>query len=212
MAEPAEASTPLTRPEQRALLGLARRTLEEVVRHGRLPEVDAAEFSARLQQRSGCFVTLEIAGQLRGCIGHIIPREPLFEAVRENARNAALRDTRFSPVTVEELSRIEVEVSVLTVPQPLDYDSPSDLLKQLRPHRDGVVLTNGLHRATFLPQVWEKLPQPVGFLEQLSRKAGLPADGWRESGTSVSTYEVEAFTESDLGLHAAGGTMPTSAP
>ncbi len=184
--------------DKRVLLELARRTLEEVVRHGREPVVEATDVSERLRQPSGAFVTLEKHGQLRGCIGHIQPREPLYRAVIDNAHSAALRDTRFSPVTPEELSSIEVEVSVLTVPQPLEFSSPEDLLNQLTPHQDGLVLTVGFRRSTFLPQVWEKLPDKVQFLEHLSTKAGLPPSGWRDPQAVVTTYRVLAFQESEL--------------
>jgi AmmeMemoRadiSam system protein A len=214
VGEPGAAPAPVTSEDQRALVRLARQTIEEVVRHGRLPEVDAGQFSERLRERSGCFVTLEIDHRLRGCIGHIIPREPLYEAVLHNARNAATQDTRFDPVSVEELSQIEVEVSVLTVPQPLSFDSPEDLLAKLRPRHDGVVLSMGLRRATFLPQVWDKLPQPETFLQHLSNKAGLGPDGWRSPNANVSIYHVEAFTESELGMSApgAGEASPEAEP
>jgi uncharacterized protein len=195
----AASESTLAPDDQRALVRLARQTLEEVVRHQRLPEVDAASFSSRLRQPSGCFVTLEIQGQLRGCIGHILPQEALYQAVMDNANSAALRDTRFSPVTPEELPRIEVEVSVLTVPQPLSFNSPADLLAKLVPNRDGVVLSIGFRRATFLPQVWEKLPDPERFLQQLSMKAGLDADDWRRPETSVQIYHVQAFKEHEVG-------------
>jgi AmmeMemoRadiSam system protein A len=184
--------------DKRYLLGLARKTLEEVVRHGREPVVEAPDVSERLRQPSGAFVTLEKNGQLRGCIGHIQPREPLYRAVIDNAHSAAMRDTRFSPVTPEELASIEVEVSVLTVPQPLEFSSPEDLLNQLTPHQDGLVLTVGFRRSTFLPQVWEKLPDKVKFLQHLSTKAGLPPNGWRDPQAVVTTYRVIAFKESEL--------------
>jgi len=189
----------LSSDEQRTLVRLARQSLEEVVRRDRLPEVDTASLSPRLREPSGCFVTLEIQGQLRGCIGHITPQEPLYQAVMDNARSAALHDTRFSPVTPEELSRIDVEVSVLTVPQPLAFSSPEDLLAKLVPNRDGVVLAAGFRRATFLPQVWEKLPDKVRFLQQLSLKAGLDADGWRGPDVSVQIYHVQAIKEHEVG-------------
>ena len=173
--------------------------------------MDAGQLSERLRRQSGCFVTLEIDDRLRGCIGHIIPREPLYEAVVHNARNAATRDMRFSPVTPEELDRIEVEVSVLTVPEPLAFDSPEQLLSSLEPHRDGLVLSVGLRRATFLPQVWEKLPDKRTFLQHLSTKAGLGPDGWRSPEATVSVYHVEAFTESELGLSPRGAGEPSPA-
>jgi len=198
--------------DKRYLLELARRTLEEVVRHGREPDVEVADVSQRLRQPSGAFVTLEKHGQLRGCIGHIQPREPLYRAVIDNAHNAALRDTRFSPVTADELSSIEVEVSVLTVPQRLEFSSPEDLLEKLTPHQDGVVLTVGFRRSTFLPQVWEKLPDKTQFLQHLSTKAGLPPSGWRDPQAVVTTYRVIAFEESELARPGHGEGEPLNQP
>jgi AmmeMemoRadiSam system protein A len=185
--------------DRRALVKLARSSLESVVREGRVPELPTG-LPSNLLVKKGCFVTLTKGGELRGCIGHIFPEEPLARAVIHNARSAALHDTRFSPVTPEELGQIEVEVSVLSVPAPLEFASPADLLNRLRPHQDGVVLTVGGRRATFLPQVWEQLPTPETFLDHLAAKAGLRPGAWREPGTAIMIYHVEAFHESDIGL------------
>jgi len=185
--------------ERRALLSLARRALEQVVSEGTLPDVPA-DFPAKLRQPRGCFVTLEKNHELRGCIGHIFPKEALAQAVVDNARNAALRDTRFAAVTPAELGAIEIEISVLTTPVPLAHDGPAELLARLRPNVDGVVLEIGGHRSTFLPQVWEKLPDKVAFLDHLSAKGGSEPSAWRGAGVSVQTYQAEAFTESELGL------------
>jgi len=137
-------------------------------------------------------------GQLRGCIGHIFPQEELYRAVMDNARNAALRDPRFTPVQPDELDKIEIEVSVLTVPEPLAFSSPDDLLNKLRPHRDGVVLQIGGRGATYLPQVWEQIPDKVHFMDSLAEKAGLAPDAWRGRDTKVLIYHVEAFKESEM--------------
>ena len=196
---PTQPQTQLTLEEQRMLIRLARQTVEESVRTGRVPTVDPASLPPRLREPSGCFVTLEKQGQLRGCIGDIFPRAPLYESVLDNARNAALRDTRFDPVAPGELEQIEIEVSVLTVPMQLEFASPQDLLQKLVPGRDGVVLTIGFRRATFLPQVWEKPPQKELFLEELSRKAGADGDAWRGSDVRVQIYHVQAFQEHEVG-------------
>jgi AmmeMemoRadiSam system protein A len=181
--------------ERDLLLKLARRTLEESVRENRLPQVTATEFPPLLQETRACFVTLTKADTLRGCIGHIYPMEPLYEAVMHNARNAALRDPRFSPVTADELDEIRIELSVLTAPTPLEFGSPEELLAGLEPRRDGVVLNIDGSRATYLPQVWEQLPEKIAFLDSLARKAGAGAADWRKPGVTVSTYRVEAFHE-----------------
>jgi AmmeMemoRadiSam system protein A len=142
-------------------------------------------------------VTLTENGELRGCIGHILPQEALYQAVVDNARNAATRDPRFQPVRANELNKIKIEISVLTEPQALNFNSPVDLLNKLEPGEDGVVLRIGPSGATFLPQVWEQLPDKVEFLNHLAQKAGCAPDDWRGSNVSVSIYHVEAFAESE---------------
>lgn len=183
--------------ERRQLLALARQALGEAVKTGRRPVVDAAPFSTELRRNQGCFVTLTIKGELRGCIGHILPQEPLWQGVLDNAQNAALRDPRFAPVTAGDLAAIRIEVSVLSEPQPLAFTSPEDLLSKLRPQRDGVVLQVQGRSSTFLPQVWEQLPDKVEFLEHLSQKAGCPRNAWRQAGTQVMIYHAEAFKEDE---------------
>jgi len=116
--------------------------------------------------------------------------------VVDNARSAATRDPRFQPVRPDEVNKIKIEISVLTVPQPLTFSSPADLLDKLEPGEDGVVLRIGPATATFLPQVWEQLPDKVQFLNNLSEKAGCAPNDWRGANVSVSIYHVEAFDES----------------
>ena len=186
-----------SKEDRRFLLDLARRTVKEVVTKGVPPAVDLKSLPAKFAEVKGCFVTLTENGGLRGCIGNIMPQYPLGQAVVENARSAAMRDFRFQPVRPDELDKLEIEVSVLTVPQPLAFNSPDDLLAQLRPHRDGVVLQVNGHGATYLPQVWEQIPDKIMFLNTLSEKAGCAADAWRSPGTAVSIYHVEAFKESE---------------
>ncbi len=159
--------------------------------------MDAKGFPAKFAEVKGCFVTLTENGALRGCIGHILPQLPLYRAVIENAQSAATRDYHFQPVKPGELDKLEIEVSVLTAPQPLTFSSPDDLLAKLRPHRDGVVLQVNGRGATYLPQVWEQIPDKVMFLNTLSEKAGCPPDAWRQPGTVVNIYHVEAFKESE---------------
>lgn len=185
--------------ERRTLLLLARRAVVQAARHADAPDVPDS-ISAHLRQKKGAFVTLTQNGQLRGCIGDIFPEDPLVEAVINNARNAALRDPRFSPVMPDELGSIEIEVSVLSVPKPLPFSSPENLLGRLRPRVHGVVLHVDGSRATFLPQVWEQLPNAVDFLNHLSAKAGRTPSAWRGSGTEVETYTAEAFEESEFGF------------
>lgn len=192
-----QSTATLTSEEGHLLTKLARKALEEAVRFRRRLPVDVKNFPPALQEPRGCFVTLTEHGDLRGCIGHIFPQEPLCLAVVDNAWSAALEDPRFPPVAPHELVNIKIEVSVLTVPRPLEFSSPDDLLAKLRPHRDGVVLKIGRAMATFLPQVWEQLPEKETFLAHLSRKAGCAADAWRGSNVSVLIYEVQAFHEAE---------------
>jgi AmmeMemoRadiSam system protein A len=138
-------------------------------------------------------VTLTKGGNLRGCIGNIEPVKPLFQGVIDNARSAALSDPRFPPVTPDELKDIVVEVSVLTEPTPLSFSSPQDLLEKLVPERDGIILEKGMARSTFLPQVWEQLPDKVEFLEHLAMKGGMQRDGWKTA--TVKRYFAIHFSE-----------------
>ena len=181
--------------ERQELLQLARMALIQRVTRGSVLE-PSEELLERFSEPRGCFVTLEKNHQLRGCMGHIFPVEPLARGVVHNAGSAAVRDSRFSPVSAAELDEIEVEVSILSVPKPLDFDGAADLLRQLRPHVDGVVLELGARRSTFLPQVWEKLPDAERFLDRLSEKAGGASGDWRLGTASVLIYQVEAFNES----------------
>jgi hypothetical protein len=199
LAAPKSAPAPdaCSTEEKRFLLTLARKTIQEAVATGRLATVDEATVPRRLTEKRGCFVTLTKKGQLRGCIGHIVPQEPLYLAVMQNAVHASLRDPRFPPVTAGELNELDLEISILTEPQPLVFSSPEDLLQKLRPRQDGVVLNVNGRTSTFLPQVWEQLPDKLEFLDHLAMKAGgIPAD-WRKPGANVSVYQVVAFKESD---------------
>jgi len=189
---PAPATTGILTDEVKGyLLRLARRSLEASVRSSELPS--PRDFPLPSGEQSGCFVTLTIHGELRGCIGYIEPIIPLYRAVMENARNAALADPRFPQVSPDELPSITIEVSVLSQPVGIGYRDPADLLSKIVPKVDGIILQGGPHQATFLPQVWEQLPDPVQFLEHLSLKAGMERDGWKSS--TVKRYRVEHFRE-----------------
>ena len=147
-----------------------------------------------LQEPAACFVTLTQAGQLRGCIGSLEARRPLLADVQANAVAAALHDPRFSPLSASELDATQVEVSVLSTMQALRFTSEPDALAQLRPHVDGIVLACGGRRGTFLPQVWEQLPDRAIFLAHLKRKAGLPIDFWSDD-IRLYRYTVSKWSE-----------------
>lgn len=155
-----------------------------------------AEDAAWLQELGACFVTLIQQGQLRGCIGTLEAYRPLLLDVKANAVNAALRDPRFRPLTAAELPVTEIEVSVLSPMQAIQFDSEVHALAQLRPGIDGVVLEFDRHRSTFLPQVWEQLPTAHEFIALLKQKAGLPVDFWAE-GVRLSRYTVSKWKESE---------------
>jgi AmmeMemoRadiSam system protein A len=188
-------SDPLSPDERAQLLRLARQALEEAVLHGQLSRLDCQDLPLRLQQKGVAFVTLTIGGRLRGCIGGLEAQLPLAEDVRRHALSAALDDFRFPPVQPEELPEIVIEISRLSRPQPLDYQCPEDLLDCLRPGVDGVVLVDGERRATFLPQVWQKVPGSAQFLGLLCQKMGSPPDTWQRKKLSVFIYQVEDFKE-----------------
>jgi len=149
-----------------------------------------------LDNPGATFVTLTRQGELRGCIGTLIAERPLREDVASNARAAAFRDPRFAPVTQREFAELNVEVSLLSPLEPVACESESHLLSLLRPGVDGVLLEHGWQRSTFLPQVWEQLPEPKMFLAHLKRKAGLPADFWAHD-LKVSRYIVTKWRESE---------------
>jgi AmmeMemoRadiSam system protein A len=172
------------------LLALAR----AAIAHSLGLKAATLEMPPWLQEPGASFVTLTQNGQLRGCIGSLAAHRALGEDVRANAVAAALRDPRFPALTATELARTQVEVSVLSAMQPLAFSSEADALAQLRPQVDGVVLEYGAHRGTFLPQVWEQLPNPREFMAQLKRKAGLSVDFWAD-GVRLQRYTVEKWKE-----------------
>lgn len=149
-----------------------------------------------LQQPGASFITLTQKGKLRGCIGSLVASRPLLEDVQQNAVSAAFRDPRFPPLEAGELPMTRIEVSVLTAPEPFEFIDEADALAKLRPLVDGVIFEAGGHRATFLPQVWEQLPDPQTFLAHLKHKAGLPPDYWSED-VRLQRYSVRKWKEGE---------------
>jgi uncharacterized protein len=189
-------SNSLTQEEKQTLLRLAREALDRAVHEKLLPPLEPSILTPALTAPGASFVTLTIHGNLRGCIGALEPYQPLVDDVREHAVAAALNDYRFKPVSAGELDEIEIEVSRLTMPALLDYKDTDDLLTKLRPNVDGVILKDGPYRrATFLPQVWEKIPDKTEFLDNLCYKMGAPLDTWRRKKLEVLVYQVEEFHE-----------------
>jgi AmmeMemoRadiSam system protein A len=185
----------LTNEERRILLRLAREALVEGVQGKSLEPLDLGSLPAQLTQLGATFVTLTADRELRGCIGSLEAVRPLAEDVRVHAVAAALDDYRFPPVQVHEVEQLTVEISRLTAPQHIDAQDAEELLSKIRPGIDGVILKKGIRRATFLPQVWEKVPEKENFLEMLCRKMGEHAKCWRDEDVQVLTYQVEKFQE-----------------
>ena len=185
----------LSDEERGLLLRIARQALAGAVMGQPMSRVNLAELPTRLNEPGASFVTLTIHGLLRGCVGTLEAYQSLAEDVQEHAIAAGLQDYRFPPVQAEELNQIEIEVSRLSEPRPLSYATPQELLQWLRPGVDGVVLRDGMRRATFLPQVWEKLPDPAEFLEHLCAKMGADPDLWKRKKLEVLVYQVEEFHE-----------------
>lgn len=184
----------LTQKQGQVLLELARKTLETQLTEGSAALPSPPDDPA-LSEKAATFVTLKIAGKLRGCIGSLEPDSPLWEGIRDNAINAGFCDHRFSPLTPEELPAVHLDISILSRAQPLHYENPEDLPAKLRPGVDGVVLRDGPRRATFLPQVWQQLPTSEQFLDHLCLKAGLGRGTWRQRKLEILTYQVQCFEE-----------------
>ena len=168
----------------------------ESVRHGldtgHALSVKVTDYSPALQQPGASFVTLTIQRQLRGCIGMLEATRPLVEDVAQNAYAAAFEDSRFPSLRAAEYDQLEYHISILNPAEPLEFESEADLLQQLQPGIDGLILEDGGRRATFLPSVWESLPSAADFLRHLKMKAGLPADYWSNT-LRAQRYSVEEF-------------------
>ena len=183
---------PFAADEQVALLNIARASIEHGWRHGRALPVNLADYPESLRKQQATFITLETGGQLRGCIGALYPGQPLVQDVADHAYAAAFDDPRFPELRPDEWPMLEIHISVLSSPEPLHFGSEQDLLAQLRPGVDGLILYFHGQRATFLPAVWESLPDPQAFLAHLKQKAGLPLDFWSPE-LQVERYTTRYF-------------------
>lgn len=189
------ASQRLAPAHRQRLLRLARESIAHGLAHGCPLPVNPEDLPPVLQAPGATFVTLKAQGVLRGCIGHLQAVQPLIRDVAENAFAAAFRDPRFPPVTAPELDAIGIEISVLSPPEPLSFRSEAELVACIEPGRDGLILEAGSARGTFLPTVWESLPDPRAFVRELKRKAGLDPSYWSDA-IQVSRYRTESFSES----------------
>jgi len=184
----------LSTEQRQTLLAVALRSIEHGLKERRPLTVDASHYVARLRQQGASFVTLKKQGQLRGCIGTLEAHQPLVQDVATHAFDAAFNDRRFPPLQSKEFPGLDIHLSVLSQPRPLEVESEAELLACLRPGIDGLVLEEGRHRATFLPAVWDQLPEPSTFLQQLRLKAGLPANYWSDA-IKLYRYATESFPE-----------------
>lgn len=184
----------LNRQEKETLLKIARKTVGEAV-EGRTYEVDESTLSEKLKEKKAAFVTLNKNKRLRGCIGHLQPIMKLYMSVQENALNAAFEDPRFESLRKDEAEEIKIEISVLTAPKRLNHEGPDDLLAKLIPKVDGLIIKKGLRQSTYLPVVWEQLPDKEEFLANLCLKGGNPADSWKDPETEIYTYQAQEFHE-----------------
>jgi MEMO1 family protein len=174
----------LSQKEKKFLLHAARQSLEASCKSGKPPEfVVNGRLPPALTAHRACFVSLKILGQLRGCIGSLVPHRPLIEDVILNAYKAGFQDPRFSGLTHEELAACKIEISILSHPRQMQFSDEMDAIKSLRPDVDGVILRDGNNSGLFLPSVWEGLPRATDFLRHLKRKASLPMDHWSQSLT-----------------------------
>jgi uncharacterized protein len=182
----------LCEEEHILLRRVAKNAIAYGLEHGRHMPVDTPRYPPPLRAPGASFVTLKKHGELRGCIGSLEAHRPLVEDIAHNAYAAAFSDSRFAPVTAKELPKLEFHFSVLTPATPMQFSSQADLLQQIHPGIDGLVLEDGHHRGTFLPAVWESLPDAEQFLKHLKLKAGLSGDYWSD-GLKVSRYTAEVF-------------------
>lgn len=183
--------TSFTSEEKRYLISLAKKSIEAGLDGDNLDVLENSLASEKLTEKKSCFVTLTENGNLRGCIGNILPVQELWKDVAENARAAAFRDPRFLPLTRREFKNLDLEISVLSLPCKFNYDSIEELTDYLRKNKQGVIIKKAGCSATFLPQVWEEIKSPEEFLSHLCLKAGLADDEWTNGDVETEVYEAE---------------------
>nr|WP_052315085.1 AmmeMemoRadiSam system protein A [Thiocystis violascens] len=192
--------------QRRILLEVAARSIANGLERGMPLDLDPADYPEPLRATRATFVTLEFDGALRGCIGVLDAFRPLVEDVAHNAFAAAFQDPRFPRLRPDEFPRLTIKISILAPPEPLEFASQADLLGLIRPGVDGLILTDQGRRGTFLPSVWEQLPDPASFLEHLKLKAGLPPGYWSET-LRVFRYTTESFGGASRRGHDNGKSM-----
>lgn len=180
----------LTTADKNTLKEIAKTSIEYGLRCQRPYPVDLEKLTPALKEIRATFVTLKINDKLRGCIGTLTARTTLAQDVSDHAFAAAFQDPRFPALQKHELAQLAYHISILSLAEPMNFINEEELLHQIRPGRDGLILEDGIHRATFLPSVWESLPDKQDFLNNLKLKAGLPENYWSKK-IKVSRYECE---------------------
>jgi len=181
--------------EQKFLLNLSRKTLENYYETGDKLKINEKEIPISFKKKKACFVTLTKNNQLRGCIGDMLPEKKLYECVIDNSINAAVNDPRFSPVSRNELDNLKIEISVLTKPKKLKYKNTDELLQKIKRYKHGLIIKQGFYQATYLPTVWKLIPNKILFLESLCNKGNMQKDCWKSSTTEIYNYESKSFEE-----------------
>lgn len=195
-AKPAEAFSFLP-AQQQQMLSLARDSIKHGLHHHSPKPVELDSYAPLLQQPGCCFVTLHKSGKLRGCIGALAPSQPLIKDIADHAYAAAFEDPRFPKLMAHELAELQIEISVLTPQVELSFASEEELLAQLTPFEDGLTLEDKHYRGTFLPVVWQQLPEKINFLRQLKLKAGMPPNYWSPT-LKAYRYHSVMIREQDL--------------
>lgn len=185
-------SIKLSKEDQQTCLQVARESIQHGLQQGTALRVNHHDYSIDLQQQLASFVTLHINEKLRGCIGALEAYQPLINDIAEHAYAAAFSDPRFTALDKNEFEQLDIEISVLGKPEPIIFENEEDLIKQIRPNIDGLIIEYGNNRGTFLPGVWEQLPDREEFLNHLKVKAGLPSQWW-DNAAKISRYETFSF-------------------
>ncbi len=191
-------SLTLSPEDRRYLLDIARESIAHGLSHGCALRPDATQAPEALRAPGASFVTLKRRAELRGCIGSLDPQRPLIEDIAHNAWAAAFRDPRFPPLIAPERVGLSIAISVLGLPEPLPCKTRDELLARLRPGTDGLIVIDGRHRATYLPIVWEQLPDSERFVASLFEKAGLAPNHWSET-LRFARYTTESFGDPESG-------------
>jgi AmmeMemoRadiSam system protein A len=186
----------LTEEDKKFLLELARKSIRHYLTTGSRLQPEPSEIPSKtLVEEGASFVSLHMGKELRGCIGSLEARRPLFMDVIDNAVASAVGDPRFYPLTLDELEKARISISILTKPEELPVKNPEELLEKLIPKKHGLIIQQGVAKATFLPAVWEQIHEKEEFLSRLSMKAGLSPDGWKDPKTKFFVYEAIEFSE-----------------